>query len=265
MWESLPFSKTGIEDTSSYTQIDRLPPTSVRNHEQRTDNGESKEKIDQLFVIEPEPVRKSVKARKRPKLPPLKYRAKQVIIRSGVTTLPTGTIASGILSSSIDTRETGALVRAFLPDGVRFDGQMRLPKLTLLLGNFSYEGRGKKVVVKFTQAIFSDGRELPVKAQAILEGERHSNRAGKTAMVLGLTMASGMADVLAQKQAVGHYGDVTVKSSMKNALYHGSAKALDTEAQRQEQEMGELAPYVTVKAGKTFSVTFTAPLKASLE
>ena len=249
------------EDTSAYTRSGQTPPS---GSSKQPNNPGSQNGMDHIFAINPKK-RKPTPKRKNIKLPPLKYRANQVIVREGLMAIPTGTVAKGVLSGSLDTREKGAFVRVLLPEGVKFGGRTGLPSRTLLLGAFGYEGRGKKIILTFTRAISQDGREIPIQAQAAPEGEYHSNRAGKTAMLLGLTMASGMADVMAQKQALGEYGNVTVKSSMKNALYHGAAKATEMEASRQEREMGELSPYVTLDKGSVMTVVFTAPLKAEYE
>ena len=253
----------GGNDTSTYTESNQSPPETASHGPSDGSKAQGAE-MDGFFVVESESHQRAGRTpQRRPSI--LKYRAKQVIVRKGATAIPTGTTAAAILASAVDTRDSGGFVRAFLPDGVRFEGQTGLPPQTLLLGNFSYEGRGRKVLLKFIKAILPKGREFSIQARATLEGEHHSNRAGKTAMVLGLTMASGMADVLAQKQALSQYGDVTVKSSMKNAFYHGAAKATEMEAQRQEREIGELPPYVTVDKGTAFTVVFTAPLKSDLE
>ena len=249
------------DDTSAYTRSRRDAP-SIPNKQQ--DASEARDEMDHIFAPNPKKI-KLAPMRKKIKRPPFKYGAKQVIVRKGLIAVPTGAVAEGVLSNLLDTREKGAFVRVVLPRGVNFGGRTGLPSRTLLLGVFGYEGRGKKVVLTFTRAILPDGREMPVRARAAPEGVYRSNRAGKTAMLLGLTMASGMADVMAQKRALGEYGNVTVKSSLKNAIYHGASKATEMEASRQEQETGELSPYVTLDKGSVVTVVFTAPLKAEHE
>ena len=72
-------------------------------------------------------------------------------------------------------------------------------------------------------------------------------------------MASGVADVLTQKQVLGRGEIVTPRSTMSNALYHGTAKVTGMLAQEKAQEAQKDAPYITIEAGEVCIVEFFSP------
>jgi hypothetical protein len=83
----------------------------------------------------------------------------------------------------------------------------------------------------------------------------------RVASTLGLTMVAGMSDVLTEKEAIGGGGllpgSVTVKSTMKNALYHGISQVAQDESNRQAAAIAEEQEYVTVNAGTDLIVSLT--------
>lgn len=204
------------------------------------------------------------------RIAPIKYRAKQVIIRDETQSfLPTGTNFIGKLLSAIDTRNQGQWVKAILPHGGKFKDRGHLPKDTILMGTINYPGKGKKVFINFSKGILPSGHEFSLQAQVLdsknhaygISGTYHSRRGSQIASVLGLSMISGMTEVLTEKKALGETKVVAPKATIENAFYHGVSKVADMEAKRQASELGELAPYVTVPAGESLIIGLTSPIK----
>ena len=200
----------------------------------------------------------------------LKYKAPQVIERKGTdnftSKLQIGANLIGKLLTSIDTRESKQLYKVLLPYGGKGKHGEGIPKNSILFGTINYPNKGRKVFMQFTKALLPDGGEVEVKAQALnakdyspgLEGKFHSGTAARVASTLGLTMVSAFTDTLTEKQVLGAEGAVTPKSTAKNALYQGIAKASEMEAQRQMAELGDVQAYVTIPAGQELIVNLLA-------
>ena len=221
------------------------------------------EKVSGLLKVSEQREVKNLQPRRTKHIPKrtqkLKYKAPQVIERqdSFTSKLPLGSNLIGKLLTSIDTRESEQLYKVLLPYG----GKGRhggIPKNTVLFGTINYPNRGRKVFMQFSKALLPDGKEVELKAQALsaknyspgLEGTLHSGTTARVAATLGLTMVSAFTDTLTEKQVLGSEGQVTPKSTVKDAMYQGIAKASEAEAQRQAAELGNVQAYVTIPAGK---------------
>ena len=203
----------------------------------------------------------------------INYRAKQVLVSEGAfdpaRTIPMGTNIIGRTLTTIDTRQAEQLVKVLLPYGGRFQGGGEIPKNSVVFGQVSYGGKGKKVFIKFGKGTFPGGQEFPLEAQALsssdyspgISGSFHGNADVRIASTLGLTMVAGMSDVLTEKESLGgsalQSGAVTPKATMKNALYHGVSEVANAEAQRQAEAIGDEQEYVTVDAGTDIIVSLT--------
>lgn len=199
---------------------------------------------------------KRVKKRKKQNMT-TDYQAQQVIIRSyQVEKIPTGAIARAKLLTRIDTRDKVAIIRASLPKGVVVNGSRKLPRLTTLFGRTKYKGYGKRVALRFSQAILPDGREITINASGKVEGQKKSLRLGQTAASLGLSMAAGVGEILTKKEALNSHGEVTPKSTVRNALYHGAGKIAQLESNRLEKHRARMLPFVIAKKGILFDLTF---------
>ncbi|MCB9092881.1 MAG: TrbI/VirB10 family protein [Halobacteriovoraceae bacterium] len=200
----------------------------------------------------------------------LKYEAKQVIARDDVFdtsgTIPIGTNLIGKLLTSIDTREMGQLYKVLLPYGGKFKEGGEIPKGTVLFGKVNYPGRGEKVFLKFEKGVLPEGEEIEIHGQALttsdyspgIIGDFHGKAGTRLATTLGLTMFSGMTEILTEKEALGKDGiSVAPKATMKNAFYGGLSKASQAEAERQAQELNQEPEYVTVDAGVDLIVNLT--------
>ena len=205
-------------------------------------------------------------SRKIRNLPQLEYRAKQVISRKDgdpAKTIPIGTSAIGKLITSIDTRSKGGLIKVSLPYGFSYKRDRRIPKGTILVGGYSYPGQGDRVFISIQKGITPNGEEFEINAQALessdysmgIVGAHHSNADVRIATTLGLSLVSGMSDVLVEKQALGEAGVVTPKSTMKNAMYNGIGRVSEIEAQRQADQLGGEQEYVTVNSGRDLIIS----------
>jgi len=207
----------------------------------------------------------------------IKLMAKQVITRDDLpredSSLPTGSNFIGKLISSIDTRDAKQFIKVLLPYGGSFNGKKILDKDTMLLGTAQYMGNGEKVYLTFTKAILPNGQEMEINAQALdpsdyssgIQGEYHGTAGVRIATTLGLSMVSGMTEVLTEKKVHGESGAITPKATMKNALYHGVSKVSEMEASRQASELGQEKAYITVEAGRDLIISLIAPLRGVKE
>ena len=184
--------------------------------------------------------------------------------------MPLGTNLIGKLLTSIDTRESEQLYKVLLPYGGKGKHGEGIPKNTVLFGTITYPNQGKKVFMQFSKALFPDGQEIELKAQALnaknyspgLEGKLDSGTAARVASTLGLTMVSAFTNTLTEKQVLGSEGVVTPKATTKDALYQGIAKASEMEAQRQMAELGNVQEYVTIPAGREMIVNLLATYRS---
>ncbi len=202
----------------------------------------------------------------------IQYRAKQVISRDDTnkkSQMPTGANFIGKLLTAVDSRDLSSLIKVLLPYGMKFKGEEFVERDSILIGKATYTGKGDRFFLTFEQAILPNGDEKPINAYALdtsdysngVVGEYHSESGVRIASTLGLTLVSGMADVLTEKTSLGDgfgsSGVVTMKSNMKNAAFHGVSKVTEMEASRQGEALAQTPPYVTLEAGKDIIITLT--------
>lgn len=189
---------------------------------------------------------------------PIHYRGKQVIYPDSSTErIPSGSNFIGKLLTSIDTRSRQR-VHVMLPyGGSNKAGGGSLPPETILLGQFNYSGQGERVFVFFNKAVLPDGQEINIRGQALsskdyrvgIIGDYHSNKGSQMASVLGLSMVSGVSEVMVEKQGLGQSYNIVPKSTIKNGLYNGVAKVTDMEANDQAAQLAAAPKYVTIDSG----------------
>lgn len=204
---------------------------------------------------------------------PPKYKAVQVVQRLGGDPdrmLPIGTNFIGQLLTAIDTRESGQLVKVGLPYGASFDSERRIERNSTIFGTVSYPGKSEKVYIKFHRLLFPNGQEFKIDAQALgsldyspgLLGEYHGTGGARVATTVGLTMLSGISDVLVEREMPGPNAFMpTPKATLKNGFYNGLSKATEQEAQRQAEAIGEVPDYVTIEAGDDLIISLTETFK----
>lgn len=203
---------------------------------------------------------KRAEAEKQKRRVAIKYFAPQVIGTNskGPRAIRTGAKLVAFLLRGIDTRNP-SLVRARISKGGEAGG-VEIEAGSILSGQFSYSGSGDKVSITFSRLDTPDGEPKKVAAAALdvgdytagLRGETHSDNGVKIAAQMGLTMFSGMADVLTEKESLGGFSasSVQAKPTMKNALLQGLSRSAQDETNRTASEIGSAKDYVVVPEGK---------------
>jgi type IV secretory pathway VirB10-like protein len=196
----------------------------------------------------------------------IRYSAPQVVdvIQKGPKAIRMGSKLLGFLMSAIDTREP-SLVRVLLPRGGAASG-VEIEKGSILFGQFSHNGSSDKVQISFFRLDTPDGNSKKISAVAVdagdytvgLRGETFTGGGVKLAAGMGLTMFSGMSDVLTEKESLGFSANgVQAKSTMKNALLQGLSRAAQDQAGRTEGEIASMKDYVVIPEGKEMIIQLT--------
>lgn len=202
----------------------------------------------------------------------VKYRAVQIINREGGDPdrkLPIGTSCVGKLITAIDTRAQGALVRVLLPYGAAFDHDRRIDRGSVIFGTTSYPGSGEKVYLKFNRILLPSGQEFKIQAEALssadyspgISGGEHDGTEERLAGTVGLSMISGVSEVMVEKEALNQYAAPTPKSSLRNGFYNGMNKATQGEIERRAAKMNGEQDFVTIEAGADVIVSLTETFK----
>lgn len=200
----------------------------------------------------------------------IKYFAPQIIGVKGNAprAIRSGAKLVGILMTTIDTRAPSP-VRVRIAQGGE-SGGVEIEKGSILTGQYSYSGSGDRISVSFMRLDSPDGETKRVQAQALdsgsytagIFGELHSDGSMKVAAQLGLTMFSGMADVLTEKESLGFsQNGVQAKPTMKNALLQGFSRSAQDQASRTASEINSVKDYVIVPEGKEMIIELTEDFK----
>jgi type IV secretory pathway VirB10-like protein len=196
----------------------------------------------------------------------IRYSATQVIgtETKGPKSIRMGAKLLGFLMNAIDTREP-TLVRVLLPHGGTASG-VEIEKGSILYGQFAYSGSSDKVQISFSRLDTPDGTTKKISAIAVdtadytvgVRGEVYSGAGVKLAAGMGLTMFSGMADVLTEKESLGvSMNGVQAKPTMKNAVLQGLSRAAQDEAGRTQSEIASQKDYIVIPEGKEMIIQLT--------
>lgn len=195
----------------------------------------------------------------------IRYAATQVIgtETKGPKAIRMGAKLLGFLMSAINTREP-SLVRVLLPHGGAASG-VEIEKGSILYGQFSYGGASDKVQISFSRLDTPDGLQKRISAVAVdaadytagVRGEVYSGAGVKLAAGMGLTMFSGMADVLTERESLGPMNGAQAKPTMKNALLQGLSRAAQDEAGRTQSEIASQKDYIVIPEGKELIIQLT--------
>lgn len=200
----------------------------------------------------------------------IKYSATQVI---GVKTnspkaIQSGAKLVGFLLNTIDTRSPSS-VRVRISQGGEMAG-IEIERGSVLSGQYSYPGSGEKIYVSFMRLDTPDGEPKRIQAHALdsgtyaagITGEEYSDNGTKVAASLGLSMFSGMADVLTEKESLGFsQNGVQAKPTMKNALLQGLSHSAQDQTGRLASEIGSSKDYLIVPEGKEMIIELTQDFK----
>lgn len=213
---------------------------------------------------------RETEARQRQLKVVIKYAAPQIIGSKGQApkAIQSGAKLIAFLLNSIDTRSPST-VRARISQTGEMGG-IEIERGSILSGQYSYPGSGDKVFITFSRLDTPDGEPKKVAALALdsgtfasgIIGEEFSDKGTKVAASLGLSMFSGMADVLTEKESLGPaQNGVQVKSNMRNALLQGLSRSAQDQTGRMSSEIGSSKDYVIVPAGKEIIIELTQDFK----
>ena len=235
---------------SSFTKSD----VSLMKNRSATLNVAVKGKVELIGGITPYVPAPPKKSASGHRAAPIRYAGKQVILPDdNAQRIPSGANFIGKLLASIDTRSQ-QLVHVILPyGGSHKPGGGSFPPDTILTGQFSYSGDGDRVFIIFNRAVLPDGQEVAIQAQALsskdyragIVGDYHGNKGSRMASVLGLSMVSGISEVMVEKQGLGQGYNVAPKSTIKNGIYNGIAKVAEAEANEQVAQLAQTPKYDT--------------------
>ena len=190
----------------------------------------------------------------------IKYWAPQIVGENerGRNSMRSGSKLIGILKNPIDTRAQ-SLVRVLLPRGGESSG-IEIESGSVLVGQFSYGGDGDLVYLTFSRIDPPDGAEPKKLSAAALDagsftpgirGEEFTGNGTKVAASIGLSMFSGMADTLVERESLGSsYNSVQAKPTMKNAILQGMSKASQDQIGRTASKIEQERSYVIIPEGK---------------
>lgn len=194
----------------------------------------------------------------------IKYRAKQVLApKDGSEKISIGTNFIGKLLTDVDTRFQ-QLIQVTLPyGGSDRNGTGSLPPGTILYGQTSYPGHGEKVYMNFDRGVLPDGQEIQIQARVLSSkdyspgviGEFHSNTGTQMASAMGLSMMSGVTEILIEKESLGNTLSATPKATIKNGIYNGLSKVAEAEANRKFEKLAEEPDYVTIIEGSDIIIS----------
>ena len=205
----------------------------------------------------------------------INYKKRQVIIRKDHNQeifIPSGKKIIAKLSNSLDSRFNTSEVTALIPFAVKFKGAIVIPKNSILLGQFSHPKGSDRLFISFFKCIHPNGREFPIKAQALdskdyqagIIGTYHNKTGARIAKSIALGMISPMAQTLTEKEALGQGFIVTAKPKIKNALLQGLSKSSEIEAKRHIGELKGDQDYITVPSGKEIIVNLLERFKGEI-
>lgn len=222
-------------------------------------NGERKKEADERNALE-----------QRKRRVAIKYFAPQLVGTSGKApkAIRSGSKLVAFLLKGIDTRSPST-VQVRIAQGGEVNG-VEIEKGSVLTGQYSYPGSGAVVFLSFMRLDTPEGEPKKIQAQALdsgtytagISGVVHSDAGVKTAASLGLTMFSGMADVLTEKESLGvAQNGVQAKSTMRNALLQGLSRSAQEQTGRIENEITSAKDYVVIPEGKEMIIELTEDFK----
>lgn len=222
-------------------------------------SGEKKKEADERNALE-----------QRKRRVAIKYFAPQLVGMSNKApkAIRSGSKLVAFLLKAIDTRSP-ATVQVRIAQGGEVNG-VEIEKGSVLTGQYSYPGSGAMVFLSFMRLDTPEGEPKKIQAQALdsgtytagISGVVHSDAGVKTAASLGLTMFSGMADVLTEKESLGvAQNGVQAKSTMRNALLQGLSRSAQEQTGRMENEITSAKDYVVIPEGKEMIIELTEDFK----
>ncbi len=199
----------------------------------------------------------------------INFKAAQVISRDSTgdptRSVPIGTNMIGKTLTAIDTREPNQMIKILLPYGGRSKLGVEIEKGTILFGQVSYSGKGRKVSVVITKGLTPDEQEFDIAALVLdpanysvgLVGESNSQSDLRVLSALGLSVAAGAAEIMVERETMNGMGQTAPRPTIGNAALRGLSASTQEEANRQGEKFKDAEDYITVPAGRDVIVTLT--------
>ena len=148
--------------------------------------------------------------------------------------------------------------------GISIDGG------SIIIGQATYRGDGDRVYLAFSRIDSKNGSIKKIAANALdagsfapgIQGEEFTGGGTKMAASLGLSMFSGMADTLTDREPVANpYGGSQTKPSMRNALLQGLSRSAQDRAGRSASAIEQERNYVLIPEGKEMIIELLEDFK----
>lgn len=186
----------------------------------------------------------------------VRYAGVQSIGRPKAARIPPGSLVRAVLT----TGASNGPVRAELRESLRIQGETLIAEGSALIGNG--QSTEDRLYIRFGQVVYRDGSFEPIQAQAAdskdqtvgLKGSKVGRYAMKLGAAVGLNFASGMAEGLQQKEAVGQ--QTVNKADARNAFLNGASRASLELANETMSDLKNQTPVIEVPAGTEILILF---------
>lgn len=181
----------------------------------------------------------------------------QVVARPrNLKAIPAGTMGEAVLV----TGASNGLVHAELLSGISAGGTTELEPGVLLVGKAN--STAERLMVQFSQAVFSDGTMGDINAHACdaedrivgLKGSNVAIKALNIAGSIGLGLIGGLAEGL--QETHGQQGAVVKDPTIKNALLNATSRTALEQSGNLMSDLQGRKPLIEVPAGKKICVIF---------
>ena len=177
--------------------------------------------------------------------------------------VPLGSMVKGLLIHNIVTNNFEAPVISQVWEDFYFDGKLLLPFGTRIYGTASVGKQRDRVLVKFDNIVFQDGKTIKINAIGLskdgsggLTGTVIDDHNKQTFLAMALNFLSGTALGLQKTNTNAVTGINEIATSSRNAIINGVANAFQGEAQRIKADTDNAKGYAIVLAGSELVVYF---------
>ena len=172
----------------------------------------------------------------------------------------------------VDSRNTDEEVEVSVTYALMKGEKVLIPKDSLLVGKIIPKISKKRVEFQFHEVVFPNGKRFKIKAYALdskdyrrgIIGKYHSEKAFKHASRVGFAMASGMSEVMIEREALGNSISNSPRSTNRNALINGVKQVIDQESRELENDSQRTQDYIIVPAQKALIIKLENKFKENL-
>ena len=177
--------------------------------------------------------------------------------------IPLGSMVKCLLIHNIVTNNFDAPVIAQVWEDFYFDGKLLLPFGTRIYGTATAGRQRDRVVVKFDNIVFQDGKTIKINAIGLsqdgsggLTGTVIDDGTKKTILAMAMNLLSGVALGFQQTSTNALTGIDQVESNSRNALLNGVANTFQKQAQQTQNDIENSKGYAIILAGNQLVVYF---------